>query len=34
VGSTFDPGQRASFMFYVYSDAPHEVRARVRVRVN
>ena len=27
VGSTFEPGQGASFMFYVYTDAPHDVVA-------
>ena len=27
MGSTFEPGEGASFMFYVYSDAPHDVVA-------
>ena len=27
VGSTFEPGEGASFMFYVYTDAPHDVVA-------
>ena len=27
VGSTFEPGEHASFMFYVYSEAPHDVLA-------